>query len=67
MAIRIIKLILNTIVHGYALRTLYTESMYLSGAHMGLAHSAFITLKKEKPSKPKRPVAPPSQTLTIGQ
>jgi len=57
MAIRIIKLILDTIVHGYALHTVYRWSMYLLGAIWDLLTQFLLHLGKEKPSKPKRPVA----------
>jgi len=57
MAIRIIKLILDTIVHGYALHTVYGWSMYLLGAIWDSLTQLLLHLGKEKPSKPKRPAA----------
>jgi len=57
MAIRIIKLILDTIVHGYALHTVYGWSMYLLGAIWDSLTQLLLHLGKKKPSEPKRPVA----------
>ncbi|KMQ84581.1 hypothetical protein RF55_17519 [Lasius niger] len=56
-SIKIMKLILDTIVHGYALHTIYGWSLYLLGALWDSLTHLILHLKTRQPKKPK-PTAP---------
>ncbi|EZA49469.1 Glutamate dehydrogenase, mitochondrial, partial [Ooceraea biroi] len=48
LLVKVAKLVLDTIVHGYALHTVYGWSLYLFGAIWGFSHVAVITFGTEK-------------------
>jgi len=58
LSIRIIKLILDTIVHGYALHTVYGWSLYLLGAIWDSLTHLLLHLRTKPPSQKRAPTAP---------
>lgn len=59
---RIIKLILDTIVHGYALHTVYGWSLYLLGAIWDSLTHLLLHLRTRAPSQKRTPTAPTSES-----
>ena len=62
LGIRIFKLILDTIVHGYALHTVYGWSLYLLGAIWDSLTQLLLHLKLKKPPTTYKATAPAPNT-----
>ncbi|KAL6420212.1 hypothetical protein ACFW04_011772 [Cataglyphis niger] len=58
LGIRIFKLILDTIVHGYALHTVYGWSIYLIGAIWDSLTQLLLHLRQRRPTSTLEPTAP---------
>ncbi|KAL6421530.1 hypothetical protein ACFW04_014289 [Cataglyphis niger] len=58
LGIRIFKLILHTIVHGYALHTVYGWSIYLMGAIWDSLTQLLLHLRQRRPTSTLEPTAP---------
>lgn len=56
--VRIFKLILDTLVHGYALHTIYGWSLYLLGAIWDSLTQLLLHLKLKQPPSTNKPTAP---------
>jgi len=61
LAARIFKLILDTLVHGYALHTVYGWSIYLLGAIWDSLTQLLLHLKLKQPSYTNQPTAPAAE------
>ncbi|KMQ87336.1 hypothetical protein RF55_13410 [Lasius niger] len=66
LGIRIIKLILDTIVHGYALHTVYGWSLYLLGAIWDSLTNLLLHLRARHQVKKLKPTAPAPETQNSG-
>ncbi|KMQ88976.1 hypothetical protein RF55_11456 [Lasius niger] len=66
LAVRIIKLILDTIVHGYALHTVYGWSLYLLGAIWDSLTNLLLHLRARHQVKKLRPTAPAPEPQNSG-
>ncbi|KYN01403.1 hypothetical protein ALC62_07796 [Cyphomyrmex costatus] len=62
MSVRTVKLILDTIVHGYALHTVYGWSVYLIGAIWDSLTQLLLHLGKRKPDVEKVTASAPAES-----